>query len=102
MNDCIRLTAPLELKPASGDKLSQNVKGVAYSGGKVQQYESLVIDLASTTLAKDMPLLFQHRSGKRESADKGLPKATIIRFQLLSGAAGGMFDGTSETDLILQ
>ena len=60
--EIIQLSAPLELKAAQGETIPSQFAGVAYSGGKVQQYGALVVDLASTTVESDMPLLFQHRA----------------------------------------
>jgi len=43
-----------------GDVLPVQFSGIAYSGGLVQGYQSIVIDLASTSIEASMPLLFQH------------------------------------------
>jgi hypothetical protein len=64
MEDSIQLLAPLELKPSGDNKLPSKFAGTAYSGGKAAHYENLVIDLSSTRVADDMPLLFQHQHDK--------------------------------------
>jgi hypothetical protein len=62
-------TAPLALSaelPAEGaPSLPGRFSGVAYSGGVVPGWEgSGVIDLSSTSIASDLPLLYQHNHGQ--------------------------------------
>lgn len=55
----IYLSTALALQAAQGEELPKHFKGIAYSGGLTQPYRA-VVDLASLTLAENMPLLFNH------------------------------------------
>lgn len=57
--DKLLLNFPLELAEAGSEELPRNFSGVAYSGGHVPSYD-VVVDLSSTSLDADMPLLNSH------------------------------------------
>lgn len=56
------LGTPLELRAGAEDKLPSTFSGTAYSGGFVPDY-GVVIDMASTTYNRRLPLLSEHWRG---------------------------------------
>jgi hypothetical protein len=63
-NKTLTLSTPLVLSAAAdGDALPTKFNGVAYSGDYVPGYD-IVVDLESTEVPSDMPLLFQHNHGE--------------------------------------
>lgn len=54
--------APVALEAIGSSELPSRFSGVAYSGGKITDWDyPVIIDLASTKIADWMPLLYQHR-----------------------------------------
>jgi hypothetical protein len=55
------LSAPIALAAAEGEDLPRRFSGLAYSGGLVEDWNfPIVIDLAATSIADGLPLLYRH------------------------------------------
>lgn len=59
MDEIRYLSAPLSLAPGPDGTLPGRFSGVSYSGAFIPGYD-FVVDLAETTVAPDLPVLFQH------------------------------------------